>query len=73
MTASCSANSLGFACRVSNIPFVQALTTNDGLEVTAVAPLMPSSPLVTTGIVQALLAFGGCEQDSANHWRSDNL
>ena len=49
----------GFACRVSNIPFVQALTTADGLAVTAVAPLMLSSPLVTTGIVQALLAFEG--------------
>ena len=49
----------GFACRVSNIPFVQALTTDDGLAVTAVAPLMLSSPLVTTGIVAALLAFEG--------------
>jgi hypothetical protein len=49
----------GFACRVSNNPFVQALTTNDGLAVTAVAPLMLSAPLVSTGIVQALLAFEG--------------
>jgi hypothetical protein len=49
----------GFACRVSNNPFVQALTTDDGLAVTAVAPLMLSSPLVTTGIVQALLVFEG--------------
>ena len=49
----------GFACRVSNNPFVQALTTDDGLAVTAIAPLMLSSPLVTTGIVQAVLAFEG--------------
>jgi hypothetical protein len=49
----------GFASRVSNNPFVQALTTDDGLAVTAVAPLMLSSPLVTTGIVQALLVFEG--------------
>jgi hypothetical protein len=49
----------GFACRVSNNPFVQALTTEDGLSVTAVAPLMLSAPLVSTGIVQALLAFEG--------------
>lgn len=49
----------GFACRVSNNPFVQALTTSDGLAVTAVAPLMLSAPLVSTGIVQALLAFEG--------------
>jgi hypothetical protein len=49
----------GFACRVSNNPFVQALTPADGLPITAVAPLMLSSPLVSTGIVQALLAFEG--------------
>lgn len=36
----------------------QALTTNDGLSVTAVGPLMLSSPLVG-GIVQSLIAFEG--------------
>ena len=49
----------GLPCRVSNTTAVQALTTNDGLAVTAVAPLMLSAPLVTTGIAQALIAFQG--------------
>ncbi len=45
-------------CRVSNATGVQALTTNDGLPVTAIAPLMLSQPL-TGGIVQSLVAFEG--------------
>lgn len=36
----------------------QALTTNDGIPVTAIGPLMLSSPLVG-GIVQSLIAFQG--------------
>lgn len=48
----------GFASRVSNNPNVQALTTDDGLAVTAIAPLELSAPL-TGGIVQALIAFEG--------------
>jgi hypothetical protein len=48
----------GFPCRVSNATIVQALTTNDGLAVTAIAPLQLSAPL-TGGIVQALIAFEG--------------
>jgi hypothetical protein len=47
----------GFPCRVTNNPTVQALSTQDGLGVLALYPLMLSSPLVTTGIVQALLVF----------------
>jgi len=46
----------GLPCRRSNSLGVQALTTNDGLSVTAIAPLMLSAPL-TGGIVQALIAF----------------
>jgi hypothetical protein len=37
---------------------VQALTTNDGLPITAIAPLLLSAPL-TGGIVQAIIAFEG--------------
>lgn len=48
----------GFPCRVSDTIAVQALTTNDGLAVTAIAPLLLSAPL-TGGIVQALIAFEG--------------
>lgn len=48
----------GFPCRVSNSLAVQALTTNDGLAVTALGPLMLSAPL-TGGIVQAIIAFEG--------------
>jgi hypothetical protein len=48
----------GLPCRRSNSLGVQALTTNDGLSVTAIAPLMLSAPL-TGGIVQALIAFEG--------------
>jgi hypothetical protein len=48
-----------FPCRVSNTPNFQALTTNDGLGITAVYPLMLSAPLVTTGIIQAVIAFEG--------------
>jgi hypothetical protein len=47
----------GFACRVSNTTGVQALTTSDGLAVTAIAPLQLSSLL--GGIVQSLIAFEG--------------
>lgn len=43
-------------CQVSNNPAVQALTTNDGLAVTAIGPLMEYSS-TTGGIVQALIAF----------------
>ncbi len=46
----------GFPCQVSNTLAVQALTTNDGLGVTAIAPLLLSAP-ITGGIVQALIAF----------------
>ena len=48
----------GLPCRRSNQPNVQALTTNDGTSVTAIAPLELSSPLVG-GIVQAAIAFSG--------------
>lgn len=48
----------GFPCSVSNLIAVQALTTNDGLEITAIAPLLLSAP-ITGGIVQALIAFEG--------------
>lgn len=48
----------GFACRVSDNLVVQALTTNDGLAVTAVAAMQLSAPL-TGGIVQAIIAFEG--------------
>ncbi len=47
----------GFACRISNTTVVQALTTNDGLAITAIAPLQLSSLL--GGIVQSLIAFEG--------------
>ncbi len=47
------------SCRISNAFGLQVLTTNDGLAVTAIAPLMLSSPLVTTGIVGAIVAFEG--------------
>ena len=47
----------GFACRISNNPNVQALTTNDGLAVTAIGPLQLSSLL--GGKVQSLIAFEG--------------
>jgi hypothetical protein len=47
----------GFACRVSNTTAVQALLPGNGLPITAIAPLMLSSSLATTGIVQALIAF----------------
>jgi hypothetical protein len=46
----------GSPCSVSNTLGVQALTTNDGLGVTAIAPLLLSAP-ITGGIVQALIAF----------------
>lgn len=50
----------GLPCQVSNIGGVaQALTTNDGLAVTAIYPLMLSSPLLTDGTVQALVVFQG--------------
>lgn len=42
---------------ISNTLGVQALTPANGLPVTALAPLMLSAPLVTTGIVASLLAF----------------
>jgi hypothetical protein len=48
----------GLPCVVSNSLAVQALTTNDGLGVTAIAPLLLSAP-ITGGIVQALIAFEG--------------
>ena len=47
----------GFPCRRSNTLGVQALTTGDGLAVTAIGPLQLSSLL--GGIVQALIAFEG--------------
>lgn len=46
-------------CRRTNAS--QALTTNDGLPVTAVAPLLLNAP-ITGGIVQALIAFQGSNQ-----------
>jgi len=48
----------GLPCRRSNQPNVQALTTNDGLSVTAIGPLSLGVPL-TGGTVQALIAFEG--------------
>lgn len=51
----------GFATRVSNTLAVQALTTNDGLACTAIAPLMLSAPL-TGGIVQGLIVFEGASK-----------
>lgn len=48
----------GLPCRRSNQPDVQALTTNDGTAVTAIAPLELSAP-ITGGIVQAAIAFSG--------------
>lgn len=48
------------ACRMSNTVAVQALTTNDGLSVTAVAPLMLST--ISGGIVQSVIAFEGIEK-----------
>jgi len=51
----------GFPCRVSNTTNVQALTTNDGLPVTAVASLELSAPL-TGGIVQGLIVFQGASK-----------
>lgn len=45
-------------CRVSNATVVQALTTDDGLAVTALAPLFLSTP-ITGGIVQAIIVFEG--------------
>jgi hypothetical protein len=48
----------GLPCRRSNQPDVQALTTNDGTSVTAIAPLELSAP-ITGGIVQAAIAFSG--------------
>ncbi len=48
----------GLPCRVSNLNAVQALTTNDGLAVTAIAPLLLTAPL-SGGGVQALIAFEG--------------
>jgi hypothetical protein len=47
----------GFPTRVSNTTAVQALLPGNGLPITAIAPLMLSSSLATTGIVQALIAF----------------
>jgi hypothetical protein len=47
----------GFACRISNNPDVQALTTDDGLAVTAIGALQLSSLL--GGIVQSLIVFEG--------------
>ncbi len=46
----------GFPCRMSLAS--QALTTNDGLSVTAVGPLLLTAP-ITGGIVQGLIAFEG--------------
>ncbi|MES2137598.1 MAG: hypothetical protein V4502_11140 [Pseudomonadota bacterium] len=48
----------GLPCQVSNSLAVQALTTGDGLAVTALGPLLLSAPL-TGGIVQGLIAFQG--------------
>lgn len=47
----------GFPTRISNTTAVQALTTNDGLAVTMIAPLQLSTLL--GGIVQSLVAFEG--------------
>ncbi len=48
----------GLPCRRSNQPNVQALTTNDGLSVTAIGALVLGQP-ITGGVVQALVAFEG--------------
>lgn len=48
----------GWPCRVSNSAAVQALTTQDGLAVTALGQLLLTAPL-TGGIVQAIIAFQG--------------
>jgi hypothetical protein len=48
----------GFPCRVSNTIGVQALTTGDGLAVTAIGQQQLSAPLLG-GIVQGLIAFEG--------------
>jgi hypothetical protein len=47
----------GFPCQISNNTAVQALTTNDGLAVTAIGELQLTSAL--GGIVQSLIAFEG--------------
>ena len=47
----------GFPCRVSNATAVQALASNDGLAITALAPLGLST--LTGGVVKALIAFAG--------------
>ena len=47
------------ACVVSNTVAVQALTTNDGLAVTAVAPMMLNPETSPGGIVQGIIAFEG--------------
>ena len=57
----CGVNGIAFSdsllpCNRTNA--TQALTTNDGLAVTAIGPLLLSAP-VTGGIVQALIAFEG--------------
>lgn len=49
-----------FPCRMSNTIAVQALTTNDGLAVTAVASLMLVT--ITGGIVQGIIAFQGASK-----------
>lgn len=61
-------------CQVSNDPDVQALTTNDGLAVTAIGPLMEYSAL-TGGIVQGLIAFEGASkmQQITGDPTTDNL
>jgi hypothetical protein len=51
----------GIPCQVSNSPAVQALTTNDGLAVTAIGALPLSSPL-TGGIIQAIIVFEGASK-----------
>lgn len=45
----------GFPCQISDNIFVQALTTNDGLAVTAIGPVYLSS--LVGGQVQSLIAF----------------
>ena len=47
----------GIPCQISNATRVQALTTNDGLAVTAIGELQLTSAL--GGIVQSLIAFEG--------------
>lgn len=51
----------GIPCQVSNNAVVQALTTDDGLAVTAIGPLMEYSAL-TGGIVQGIIAFEGASK-----------